>query len=430
MANAPVPETVKFGPFTNGVNNVDEATSLAASELLACVNFDIDRNGKLHRRLGTTRVIPLTASHSIWARDLDTAFCADGEDLLLVKRDANDNLSSSVLRSGGLQLYRPISYVDVNGDVYYSNGVVTGKILADDSHVDWGCPKPTSSPVLAAASPGLLPAGYYRVAFSYLNDSGEESGLTQSSFIQLTSAGAISVSGIPTAVPTGVDSIRVWVSKQNSETLYLYDTYPANTVSLEINLSSTLGQAAEDRRLEQMLAADMLAYYNGRIYGASGTMAWFTEALRYGLYDPRRNFLMFKRGVNIMLPVTDGIYFGTPDKVYFYAGKGPGEFVPRVVCNFGAVKGTGMEFPKKEEQDGVVVGWFSERGFVKAYDGGRVQMGDKERTMIGQYDQGAAMYRESRGIRQILATMRQKTRSGIVSNDSAEAEVRRANSNL
>lgn len=426
--------TAKYGPFVKGINNVDR--TLALDELLNAVNVDIDRNGLVSRRKGYTQVIdtPASQTHSLWARDRTTAFYVDGAQIKRIHSAVSGSLTVSDVGNPDLTIFRPVSFLEVNGIAYFSNGVQNGKITPDDEREEWSPERPSTTPVLTAIA-GALPSGVYRVSWAFVDASGEESGAVDPVSITLTSPSAIRVTGFPaiTAAYPTLAALRLYVSPVNGEVLYKHADLPASgNTQFDISASTTPGKQLNTLHLDRMIPMDMLEHYNGRIYGVSGRVVWFTEALRYGLHNQQRNFLLFNHDIAIVKAVVDGLFIATTERTYFYAGTGPDQFTPRIVLPYGAIKGTGITFPKTEQASGrrsadagVVVGWFSERGFVKGMSGGAVQLGDKERIMLGMYGEGAAMYRETDGIRQVIGTMRRQSSSGLVSRDFAEAEVRR-----
>jgi hypothetical protein len=66
--------------------------------------------------------------------------------------------------------------------------------------------------------------------------------------------------------------------------------------------------------------ATALAYHNGRIYLANGRTLWATELYLYRYVDKTRTYLQFESDITALGTVTDGIYVGTEDRVYFMSG--------------------------------------------------------------------------------------------------------------
>lgn len=422
MAQAPPQDdVVGLGPFTKGMNNVDRAHTLAGDELLLAVNLDIDRNGRLSRRTGAVKVISDPNPHSLWARDDDTAFYVGGTDLKRIDRADNDVLSVTTLRAGAFQLLRDTAFLDVNGDTYYSNGIITGRVLADGSVIGWGVPRPVSNPVLGYSG-GTLPAGTYQVGVVFLNRLGEEGGMRPAVSITVPDNSRITVTGLPPAPSAEIVTTRLYVSATNGDILRAYVDLPAGTTTAVIAAAAVDGAQSDTLGMDIMPPGDTLELYRGRVYSISGRVATFSEPLRFGLTLAPRNFILVDRDITMWKAVEDGIYVGTDTRVYFYAGEGPGKFQPRIVDMSGAIPGTALTLPGKP----LTIGWFSERGFRRGTAGGTVEAGDKDRIILDMFSVGAALFREQDGTRQVVATMRNRTRQGLFASDYAEAEVRRA----
>ena len=84
--------------------------------------MDIDNEGKAKRRTGYTRkYTPSGKIHSMWSNDRICLF-VEGSTL----KRLNADYTASTIRDGVSTL--PMSYVDVNENVYYSNATVNGYV--------------------------------------------------------------------------------------------------------------------------------------------------------------------------------------------------------------------------------------------------------------------------------------------------------------
>jgi len=115
------PEVPPFHNF-KGINNVADANNLEIGDLVEAENVDIDNEGKAKRRYGYTKVFtPSGKMHSMWSNDRICLF-VDGTTLKRLLAD----YSTETLRTGcGNQ---PMSFVDINENVYYSNATVNGYV--------------------------------------------------------------------------------------------------------------------------------------------------------------------------------------------------------------------------------------------------------------------------------------------------------------
>lgn len=74
------------------------------------------------------------------------------------------------------------------------------------------------------------------------------------------------------------------------------------------------------RMLGKPPMATALAYFNGRIYMAHRNTVWATELYLYDYVDKTKNFMMYESEVTALGAVTDGIYVGTKDAIWFQTG--------------------------------------------------------------------------------------------------------------
>ncbi len=114
-------QTLEFKNF-KGINNVANALDLTTEELTEANNIDLTSEGKATRRDGyTKKFTPSGTLHSLWSNDRIALF-VDGTTL---KRLLTD-YTSTTIRSSVSTL--PMSYVDVNEQVYYANASVIGYV--------------------------------------------------------------------------------------------------------------------------------------------------------------------------------------------------------------------------------------------------------------------------------------------------------------
>lgn len=123
-----VTSEIVFDKF-KGINNVADPNNLEIGELSEAENIDIDNEGKAKRRNGFTRKFqPSGKLHSLWSNDRICLF-VDGTTLKRLHKD----YTATTIRDNVSSL--PMSYVDINEKVYYSNASVNGWVdsLGDDN---------------------------------------------------------------------------------------------------------------------------------------------------------------------------------------------------------------------------------------------------------------------------------------------------------
>lgn len=402
-------QLAKLGPWTKGMNNLLPAESLPADALRNVVNYDVDDDGRLQPRTGKTSIYSGNIQKgSLWTGAGMTLFVEDGD----LKRLNTDYSADTLLASVG---DTPITYLELNNEVYFSNAIQTGKII-DGKYQMWGVPVPIRNPACtAAASGGSLNAGVYQVAITQISDTNEESGALVPETVTIVENGKIDLTNFPNADLW----CNVYCSSANGEELYLVDTLWPGVTQYSITDVSDTTRILDTVNAVRPMAADLLAYYNGRIYLAADNVVYYTDPLRYGLVRPATNFYLFPTTVTVMLDVVDGMYF-CADQTYFLTGVDTQDFLQRPVLPYGGVTGTGEHVTNSD-----AVYWFSPRGFVLGGPSGQAQNLSEDMVAVSAFAQGASMLREYAGKRQLIMVLSNGVENYHVAEDYRTAETTR-----
>lgn len=404
---------VTLGPWPKGMNNRASEFDLPEGTLRDAFNVDVTNQGRMRRRRGTTLLEAGQDKHSVFGHGPHFLY-ADGADLKYGLPPGNVTLRT------GLILGQRVSYVVVNEEIYFSNGSITGKIKADGSLVPWGVLTPISSPVAVAVGAGGLFPGRYQVAVVHVSSTGEESGARAPALVDVPDGGGIQLFALPQPTDGFATVIRVYRSQANGEVLYQAQDFPVGTVSAILGASSTLGRPLTTLYMESMPPCDLLTYYDGRIYGAIGPIMWATETLRYGLARLDRDFMLFPTDIVLLEGVRDGVYLGS-DITYFLSGNDFGVMQLREVQSFAPVFGTAATIKAR-----LYVAWFSEKGYVIGSPDGQVKLAMEANVAVPVYEAGAVLYREDRGLRQLVSAFRGPVETQFEASDFVEAEVVRS----
>jgi hypothetical protein len=414
---------IKFEGWRDGLNTLLRDDSLPISALRRCVNYDIDDAGRLERRAGRVKVYNGSIQEgSLWSGRNRTLF-VEGGDLRELLVMSNGSYASLTLRVG-VGAY-PMKYLELNGAVYYTNGLVTGVISAIGVNRAWGLPAPGNQPNLAAGGPGgELQEGRYQVVITFLTADGEESGTGVAKQIEVGAGGSILLSDFPPA-PTGAAAIRVYCSHVHGEGLYKVADIAASASTFQIVKVSNVATALLRTQFCQAPpAGHLLEYHNGRIYIASGSVLWHTEALRYGCVHPGRGFLLFPAPITVVKAVSDGLYV-CADRTYFVSGMDTPDFKQREVLPYGGVYDTGIDMPNYD-----AVAWFSHQGLVFGARNAEILNVMQDRVAVSKYGSGVMQVRERAGLRQIIANLKDAELSVFAAPDYVTLEAARAGAAL
>jgi len=407
---------VEFGPFTKGVNNRLQDHELTGDRLRQGVNLRLRDTGRLERRSGFSQVrAAVSKTHSLYTLPDYGLLFVDGTELVRYDPDTG----SALILRGDMSPSAPVGYTTPpGGDVYYSDGRVTGRVL-QGQNTPWGIAPPSGVPTLTPIT-GALPEGRYQVAFTYIDASGEESGAGLASSVQISAGYGIRVTGIEPPTTPGVTTLAVYISPPNGEVFYHAADLSTSATQFDYLTPSATGRALRTQFITPPPPGNVLAYCAGRIYIANGNTVWYTEPLQYGRCRRASNFLLFPKHVTLMAGVKDGLYVAA-DQTYFLDGTDPSAMAPRVVLPFGAAFGSLAAIPKPDTWT-----WYSDRGIVQATTGGQVKELQADELFLDAATFGASLYMEEQGVKQIISVTKPQGIAAVAAASSfVEMEVRR-----
>lgn len=348
--------TTQIGPFL-GLNNRLPDFALHKDKVgdfvREAINVDLTNAGTFVRRKTASLLQSLTAPHSLHGNLLVIDSALYSATLPAYSQTLVKLLSSN----------DRMSYVDFNGDTYFSNGTDSGRVSNGDVF-PIGLPLP-SEPTVTAIS-GVLPAGWYQVAVSYANSAtGEEGGVSPSQNFHLTSDGALRIT-LP-ATTAGATHINVYVSTLNGSIPFYQKTVAVGAASTDV-ITLTLGREA-NQRYEVPLPAGRLFLFNGCLCSYKDNVVYEGLPSKLGYYLPSEGGVRFPANVSNCVPAQNGIYV-VADKTYWIPGTRitTAEGIIQDVLPYGGVYGTEFEAPHKSQY-----GWFGAKGFVIASTQGEVE---------------------------------------------------------
>lgn len=405
-----------LGPWPKGMNNRTSETSIPQNEQLRdALNLDVDSEGGVRRRIGTTRIVSATDVRSLFSTPNGLLY-VQGQELRL-----RVNSSSTLLRSD-MTPGRRTSYVRVPPlGTYYSDGVVRGRLLDDGTHLShWNVARPAGAPNISVGTGGVLHPGRYRVKITFVGSNGEESPPSAEAAVDIAAGQHIVINSFPTTADAFVTLKNVYVTRANDDTFFLVNTLAIGVTSstvLSVNDSTvTLGT----NLLEAFPPVEMVDYFAGRLWGSAGNVLWYSEPLRYGLLTPRHCYFLFPAEISIHAGCEDG-KFVVADKVYWLNGTDPAKMTRSVRFEHPAAK-----YSLSRMKNAPRVVWFSPYGYVMGGPGGEVVALSEERIAAPAYAEGETLFREQNGLRQIIGNFKADAESPLQMSDFADMEIVRS----
>lgn len=389
-----------------GINNVTPAERLESGELRDAVNVDIDHTGKVSRRKGY-RYVWAEDCHSLWSDSKNYCLFRSGDALKRLTR-VNGAWAVATLRSG-LEIRRKMAFFQQNKEVYFSDGVVTGVIQADNVIREWGITVPSGMLTLDTDPVGLLPAGSYQVTSTFLTADGRESGAERGSQITLTADGGIRVSNMQPPASSGIVTRRVYVTTTNSDIFYLAGSIPVSDTSVVITTTGT-GVKLRTQFMTPAPAGTIVSSYNARMIIVSGDTVWYSEPFAHEWFMKYRNYLMFAGQITMFVVVGEGAYVSA-DRTYFLSGDSPEKFTVVPVTDSVAIAGTAVvanaQDLKMEGVEGLVALWTSDDGMFVGTSTGKVINVTKGKVAFDSSEEGTALLKERGGLNQYVSLLRE-----------------------
>ena len=161
--------------------------------------------------------------------------------------------------------------------------------------------------------------------------------------------------------------------------------------------------------------ATSLTYWNGRIYLANGNTVWATELYLYNYVDQTKNFLQFESEVTMLATVTDGLYVGTADHVWFLSG--PFNEMKRIpIMSYGVMPRSSVEVPaelikpqiNQDPQSPIrnAVLFLTKTGLCAGFDGGIIYNLTQAEVLFPDAISAAPMFRRQDGVNSYVVTTR------------------------
>jgi hypothetical protein len=374
------------------------------------VNVIFDNAGNIQMpRPGST----LTYSgdcHSLFKTPFITLFSEGGS----LKKLNSDNTATTLKSSiGDSKVY----YAVVADTVYFANEITTGKIRNGVAS-EWGTERPPRQPDCTSISAGGMFAGRYRVAITWITD--EESGSVASSIVDVQEGGGINLSNFPMP-PDYVTSLAIYVSSINSENLYLYGEYSADTSQVEIGRLTNEGVLPTIPLETQFgfppVPSETIVYHYGRIYYPKGKYLYYTLPHRYGLQKSNMYF-PFDSEIQTIITHPNVLYIGTLNNQYEVRNiDGDGEPILKSLLNCGSVKGS-----ECYDQDGDSAYLMSDRGFIKATEEGLSEM-SYEQCAIPFFKKGTSTVNEYDGVKYLLFVGQDGSQNPLANTEYNTAEL-------
>lgn len=398
-----------------GLRNNVPVDRFELGDLSVAQNVDIDDSERVTRRFGHGSAVVSGACKSLWS-DGRVAFAVQSETNLV---EILPTYATITLRTG-LTSGLDMTYVPMAGRVYYSNGAENGVIEGGQSR-SWGITPPSDQPVASEVG-GVLPAGRYQFAVTYLRADGQESGTPRAGFIDLAAMGGIALSSIPVPADTGITSKAVYFSKCNGETLYRAGLVSVAATTFTYATEASLQIPLMTQHLRPPPAGALIGRFGARLLVATGNELYPSEPYAPELFDLRK-VKRFDSRITMLETVdsrAEGTWLGTEDAVVWLRGESPEKWTYDVAADYGVIPGTlayieGETLGEGAPKGSAVAFFATTQGLCYGTPDGNLENLTRDRFAYPIQDKGAAIVRRHRGMVQGLVAMRGAEQAANVS---------------
>ena len=425
---------ITLSSWSGGLTNTYSDVETPKDSLRDAVNVDVRTSGNITSRYGIRQVTASPGANSIFAGTKWMYWVTGGN------MYRSQGGSATFVATNGSYGLAPISFLELNGVVYYSNEYCSGMIDANMVHQAWGLPVPhsptltdltgtgsftttwpqglTGTPVYACATGSYL----YQVAYTFVSSTGEESGAVNSTPVACNDTPNIRVINIPQSTDTRIAFTRVYCTGPDGDVLYHVADVPAGTTNLTIGEFPGAGIELLTQYNSPPPQGQLIEYCRGKIYVASGNTLWWTEPLQFGIHDNTANFQMFPQRITLLKAVPDGLFISS-DKTGFLKNPSEKDTEWMPLGDFQAIEGAACKAP-----DTTDIYFFanSNAGLVKGIEGGKIEFVTKDRLALPDYKNGGhATYAHKNGHKQILGCFGYGAPSTLQNADYTAGDVRR-----
>lgn len=332
-----------------GLNNVQDPLRLPRGWLTQADNVNVTAAGALERCRGFAQVSTNFAINGAYStRDFKRLYVVDAGEL----RQMNVDMTYTVLRTG-LANAR-MQFEEVNGLVFYTNGVDYGVIEPSGSLRSWGIAPPGAA-VATASAGGALAEGLYQFVCTLVDDRGMESGSGDVAAVNAVAGERIALTSIPQVAgfttnvyATGCNSTVYQLIQEGASDNLLYD---ATTPLLEELAFWGLNEPR----------GAIPAEFKGVMYVAEAfpefdqSVIWPSLPLHYHHFDTAGDGIVVPGTVRMLRACKDALICGTDRGIYAYADEGLVQ-----LADYGVVPGW------HASRSGDALYFWSQRGLCRA----------------------------------------------------------------
>lgn len=401
-----MPDPLELGPWPLGEDNAHDRHDAVympsgdrPARLLEARNVDLDNQGYPTRRPGTTSVLSGTSFKPGIASKAGLLLVQDQG---TIKRIIPGTPFTTQDLVTGLSTSAIVRFEEYANFVLWTNGETGGKILSNGTATHWGMGVPPT-PTLGTTA-GNLPAGRYRVAATYVDSDGAESGALKAAAIVVDGTTDITVN--LSVGDSNATHLNFYVSTANQEKLFFCEKVAVGALPHTLTDMRITTRPLRTQHLRGPIWGTGLFTFLGFVLIYKDNYVFRSEGQTPNLFDPR-HFMSFPWDVRHGIGLQSGFWVATEKSLHWISGEDPASWrnlgkAHRGSFAAGAFRADGKEIPRLET-DAEVALFAGDDGLIAGLEGGRVVNLTDDRLLLNAAPAEMHMlYRKSDAIRQFL----------------------------
>ncbi|MBV8250951.1 MAG: hypothetical protein JO200_21215 [Comamonas sp.] len=316
-----------------GINNVQPAERLQATDLVSALNVDLGLSGEPRRRGGYGQLSDECHKNLYQADGFLLATVAG--DLTAIHEDG-----SRVLLYESLGMSRLHYCALPDGRVAWSNGLING-VTDGRAATGWGVPLPESAGFAQAVAGELDPGPYlYQIAYVRLSDR-LEGGSVFGGRLEVPAHGGVLLTGLPWREGF---AINVYLSAAGGDQTFLAGCALGDAFSY-LGKTATLVLPCRVEQAGPAPVGTAMAWWRTRALVAQGNVLWASRPHGWETFSRTRDFKQFSAPITLVQPVDDGIWVGTEKELAWLGGVDFDGLAYRRAMAAPVVPGSGVAVP-------------------------------------------------------------------------------------
>lgn len=341
--------SVSLGPWARGIQNVNDPAACPAGTLMEANNVLITSDGSIVPRSGYSLVS--IGGHSL--------FTHAGRVFGIYNKRVCEFHDSGAKVLSAFDIEGKVTWSLLNDEPVLTNHSILARLSGEEV-------KRLGVETPVVPSMGTQELTDESVAVSFVNFDGEEGPLSPV-FV-----------GSTIAPPMENTVARMRIYKPRSDVLYMAREVAVST-TVPVQHTFEFGKPADNMNKARMPGGDYVRYWRGRLLVARGHTLFFSDPLRFGLYDRSSGFVNFEERIDFIEPVEGGVFVALRGSgIHFLAGTAPEQWERKIADIIPAQAGSSLTVPtaqmnlQLQSKPEWVAVWLTHKGFALGLPSGNI----------------------------------------------------------